>query len=184
MIKLRDTAFLLLALVVANAGYSQVSYYHDANESWESSNDYEFNRISRGDYGMPLDGVFIKNDIGIDRYYEVCPDTTDNPVRYPFWIKGIGAQNDSLHIEACMKDGGINVGGVKCDMGLYHLRYSKPRYRLLSLEEIHRKHFPKLKGNVVYMINKFFIMTHADLYKIDEDFIHQWNLLTQRISKP
>lgn len=73
-------------------------FYHDANDSWEGSNDYEFNRINRGDYGMTLDGVFIKNDIGIDRYYEVCPDTTDNPIRFPFWIKGIGTRNDSLRV--------------------------------------------------------------------------------------
>ena len=171
---------LLFALALAGKGYSQVSYYRDANDSWEGSNDYEFNRINRGDYGMTLDGVFIKNDIGIDRYYEVSPDTTDNPVKFPFWIKGIGPQNDSLRVEAGMKDADINVGGVKCDMGLYHLRYSKPRYRLLSLEEVRRKYFPKLKGNVVYMINKFFIMTNANLYKLDEDFIHHVELVDSK----
>ena len=177
---IRMLAVLLFALVAASEGYSQVSYYRDANDSWEGSNDYEFNRINRGDYGMTLDGVFIKNDIGIDRYYEVSPDTTDTPVRYPFWIRGIGSRNDSLRVEAGTKDADINVGGVKCDMGLYHLRYSKQRYRLLSLDEVRRKYFPKLKGDVVYMINKFFIMTNADLYKLDEDFIHHVELVDSK----
>ncbi len=60
MIKLRDTAFLLLALALASGGYSQVSYYRDTNDSWEENNDYEFNRKNRGDYDITLRHVHKK----------------------------------------------------------------------------------------------------------------------------
>ena len=50
----------------------------------------------------------------------------------------------------------------------------------MSLEDIRKKDFPDVKGNVVYMINKFFIMKDVDLYKLDDDFIQHIELVESK----
>lgn len=46
-----------------------------------------------------------------------------------------------------------------------------------SLEDIRNQYFPKVKGNIVYMINQFFITKDAKSYKLDKDFIDRCELI-------
>lgn len=161
--------FLCITLAVLGTCKAQYNYFIDPNSAEERYNDYQFN--NRRD--VVLDGVYIKNGIGIDWHQVQRADTSMYPVRYPCWIRGIGSRNDSLFLECRpseTKEKYVMIGGTKCRyLTFYH--YMKENYKLVSLEDIRREYMPDYKGKVVYMINKFLIMNDADLYKLDDSFI-------------
>lgn len=47
----------------------------------------------------------------------------------------------------------------------------------ISLEDIRNQYFPKVNGNIIYMINQFFITKDAKSYKLDKDFIDRCELI-------
>ena len=50
----------------------------------------------------------------------------------------------------------------------------------MSDDELRRKIYPDVKGDFLYMINKLFIMTDADYYKLDLDFIQHVELVNSK----
>lgn len=46
-----------------------------------------------------------------------------------------------------------------------------------TLDEIRKQHFPNVSGDVVYMINTFFVTKDAQSYKLDKNFIDRCELL-------
>ena len=150
----------IMVLLLPSLCRAQITYFVEANSKLEEDNDFWFNDVgNRGGEGIVLDGVFIKSGIGIDWHLVENADTSLCPVRYPVWIKGVGNRNDSVLL-ACppgkTKEGYVMIGGMKCSI-LSFFHYMKEEYKLVSLEDIRKKDFPDVKGNVVYMINKFFI---------------------------
>lgn len=134
-----------------------------------------------------VDGYVVKSTIGLDSRYLKCLDREPDYAKYPVWLKGIGERNDSIYVESedvfesedDFKDGYIKLSGKKCeDLSFY--TYNKKNYTLVSLDEIRHKYYPKLKGDVVYMINKHFIMNYVDLYKVDPDFILRVELVCSK----
>lgn len=159
--------------------------YQDPNDSWDSDRDITFNRLNpTSKYASVVNGIMVKSTIGLDRRYLVDPDTTDTPVRFPMWVKGVGNNNDSVYVENPdmeeIKKGYIMFGNMKCNRSVDVYRYTKENYRLISLDEVKRKYYPKLEGDVVYMINKLFIMIDVDLYKVDETFINHVELINSQ----
>lgn len=173
----------IMVLLLPSLCRAQITYFVEANSKLEADNDFWFNDVgNRGGEGIVLDGVFIKSGIGIDWHLVENADTSLCPVRYPVWIKGVGNRNDSVWL-ACSpgktKEGYVMIGGMKCSI-LSFFHYMKEDYKLVSLEDIRKKDFPDVKGNVVYMINKFFIMKDVDLYKLDDDFIQHIELVESK----
>ncbi len=159
--------------------------YQDPNDSWDTSWTYTFNRLTPSSKNVDVvDGILVKSTIGLDRRCLVDPDTTDTPVRFPMWVKGVGNNNDSVYVKTPdmeeVKKGYIMFGKMRCSGGVNVYRYAKENYRLISLDELRRKYYPKLEGDVVYMINKHFIMVYADLYKVDETFINHIELINSQ----
>lgn len=145
----------------------------DSEERDEAQTDYQLNAIGKkAKYAITLDSVFMPNTLGIDMHYVVSPDTLGIPIKYPFWVRGIGKANDSLlvHGDPWFDNVPIMFGKYKC-RGLANYRYLKKNYRLMTLDEVREEYCPWLKGDVVYMINKFFIMADEEYYKIDSDYI-------------
>ena len=184
----RIAAACALCLAGASSAGAQViknfyEMYQDPNDSWDSDWDISFNRLNpTSKYASVVNGILVKSTIGLDRRYLVDPDTTDTPVRFPMWVKGVGDKNDSVYVETSdmekIKKGYIMFGNMKCNGGVYVYRYTKENHRLISLDEVKRKYYPNLEGDVVYMINKLFIMVDVDLYKVDETFINHIELIS------
>lgn len=156
----------------AVAAYAQLSeeYKNDPNDAYAGYSDRGFMELTESHLCV-VNGVVVKSDIGLDRRYL-------EPVepQFPMWIKGIGSRNDSVYIESrdvfdkTKGPGYVMIGNVKC-YGMNFYTYKKKGCKLMSLDEYRRKYYPQLKGDVVYMINKFFIMKDVDLYKIDVHFV-------------
>ena len=144
----------------------------DVNEQWESMTDYRFNNFP---YACMLDGIFIKNDIGINLNDVMDSDTTEFAMKYPFLIRGIGEKNDSLWVlsnpNELDNDDYIEVKGMRCE-DLVNFISKKEKVELITLDEVRRRRYPEVDTPCVYMINKFFIMKNQDLYRLDKDFIH------------
>lgn len=159
--------------------------YQDPNDSWDSVWDISFNHLNpTAKYADLVNGILVKSTIGLDSHYLVNPDTTDTPVRFPMWVKGVGSNNDSVYVETSdmkkIKKGYIMFGNMKCNGDVSVYRYTKENYHLISLDEVKQKYYPNLEGDVVYMINKHFIMVYADLYKVDETFINHIELINSQ----
>ena len=66
------------------------------------------------------------------------------------------------------------VKGFNChDITLYVSKEHPENVELYSLDEIRKLFCPKVKGKVVYMINKFFIMDNEELYRLDPTFVYR-----------
>lgn len=155
---------MLLPLSVA----AQYAPYHPPVENLEYMTDYQWNNWS---HGFMLNGKFVKNLIGLDlgvfKKYE--------EIKYPFTITRIGPANDSLVVEKDpmkTEQGYVSIGGFRCN----HLtNYDSCGYSvwLMTLDQVREEYFPEVKGKVLYMINKFFIMDHDELYKISDQEIYK-----------
>lgn len=148
----------------------------------ESYNDYQLNEIGKkARSAITLDSVFMPNTLGIDMHYVVSPDTLGIPIKYPFWVRGIGKANDSLLLwrDPWYEDAPVMFGNYKCK-GIANYRYLKKNYRLMTLDEVREEYCAGLKGDVLYMINKFFIMTDEEYYKIDSDYILRVSVVSSK----
>lgn len=166
---LKSLLLPLLAAAIPVCAHAQC----DSEDSDEAYSDYQLNGIGKKAKGaITLDSVFMPNTLGIDMHYVVSPDTLGIPIKYPFWVRGIGKDNDSLLLrrDPWHEDAPVMFGNYKCK-GIANYRYLKKNYRLMTLDEVREEYCPGLKGDVLYMINKFFIMTDEEYYKIDSDYI-------------
>lgn len=162
--KITILMMLLMQMAAAECARAQYAMPRDPNEQLDYMTDYQWNRWN---HGFVLNGKFIKNSIGIDlRYVRVG---NPQPMIYE-----IGQNNDSVRYtgEPYRNDSVklLDINGFKCsEISFYEQNYPN----LVSLEQIRKKYCPEVKGRVVYMINKFFIMDHEDLYRIEGMFIYK-----------
>ena len=148
----------------------------DRNHGFEGCTDITINSVLDACY--TLDGEYVGPfPLGIDQYaVEVTNATNVAPgLKLPFWVRGIGAERDSLYVDMIPhQEGGREyfIGGH--DVSFFvNYRSLKGKVELMTLDEIRRKYCPKEEEPVVFMINKFFIMRQPDLYKVDKDFIYK-----------
>ena len=160
----------------------------DKNHHLEVLTDEEFNETERVFFIYTLDGEYIgPSNIGIDLYTVkmVNPKSYQEPqLTVPFTVYGIGSKRDSLFVDKTLEEmsrigrsytiAGENVTGI------YNYTSLKGHVKLLSLDEIRQKYCPKIKGPYIFMINKFFIMKNQELYKIDEDFIYNVEIVNSK----
>lgn len=186
---------LLLAAPLAAAGQAAFppKPFKDINERSESQSDVWFNDIpGKHKRFTVLDGVLVKSEIGIDMRYAVDPDTVPGYKKFPLWVKGVGPDNDSVWVEketlTTYSDNGpaynyFDFAGAKCEF-VRPLLYTKKNYRLLTLDQVREKYCGGIEGivpeNVIYMINKFFVMTDVEAYRVDEDFIWRVELVNSK----
>ena len=43
--------------------------------------------------------------------------------------------------------------------------------QMVTLEEIKKQYFPKVRGKCLYMVNKYFITKDWESYRLDKDFV-------------
>ena len=183
---MKKILLLAVCVICSMATYSQEKIFGDINSQYDGWSDNCFNRLyPTAKTLVVVDGVSVKSEIGFDYRYLVNLDTTDTPVKYPMWVHGVGKANDSVYVESpdVFDDdkgkGYLMVGSMKCKyMEVY--RYEKEDYTLVTLDELRRKIYPDVKGDFLYMINKLFIMTDADYYKLDLDFIQHVELVNSK----
>lgn len=138
-----------------------------------------------------LGGQFVGSDIGINLYHA---ERLAAP--YPAWIRGIGAGGDSVRVSSDAEaDSLLRAMGI-CAQGIDFYRYRpdtalvlslsgnrtrrSDSYRLISLADIRERIRPVVKGDVIFMINKFFIMRGAEYYKLDSNFILHVDVVKSR----
>ena len=117
---------------------------------------------------ITLNNEFIKHWIGIN--IDDVEVINMNPDKYPFVIRGINENNDSLIIKSDISKNPVVINGIKYDGNILVLKSSKNK-RLLSAEQIKNLYFPDIKSPCIYMVNQYFITTDAESYKFDKDFI-------------
>lgn len=166
--------FLLLLIVMPVRVMAQDDIYgrNDPNEEQEYMTDYQWNYWP---HGFLVWGRFVKNYIGLPMNILKGED-----VVYPLTITRIGSEDDTLLISKPPKDtdsGYVSVKGFKCTKftDCHNVGLS-----LVSLDDVRKKFCPDVKGTVVYMINKFFIMTDEEYYKIDSDYILRVSVVSSK----
>ena len=150
--------------------HAQYVVKHDVNEQFEYMTDYQWNKWNRG---FVLNGEFIKNPIGIN-----LNKVEKVHKALPFTIKNVGAAKDSILVPKGWWEKYENkclpVKGFNChDITLYVSKEHPENVELYSLDEIRKLFCPKVKGKVVYMIYKFFIMDNEELYRLDPTFVYR-----------
>lgn len=147
--------------------WAQWQENRDPNEQLEYMTDYQWNRWP---HGFVLNDQFVKSPTGLH-----LPLEKTNGGKT---IRGIGANNDSVEYHGNpyqwpeKYDGNnyISFNGFKCTQVTF---YKEDYPYLVTLDQVREKYCPEVKGRVVYMINKFFVMDHEDLYRIDAPYIHK-----------
>lgn len=137
----------------------------DINEIREIESDIEFNASTSG---VIVNGMFIKDDIGIDLYETEGLGRSMLPTP-PFWLKGIGIECDSMYVGIQCSDT-ISVRGMPVTHFPCYI-YKKDNVKWVTLNEVRKEFCPDVEGTIIYMINKFFITKYVDLYKLDRDYI-------------
>lgn len=165
--------FLFFATVLQSSGQYWLHNEHHPDEEQEYMTDYQWNYWPRG---FLLDGRFVKNSIGLPMDYLKGEDAS-----YPLTITQIGSNNDTLIINRSPKytdSGYVSINGFKCTK--FTNCMPPPGISLLSLEDVRKRFCPDVKGTVVYMINKFFIMEFEDLYKLLANNIYKVETVRSR----
>lgn len=139
----------------------------DRNHMWEADDDVRFN-FSDLDLCV-VDGECIgPREIGVDCYaLERMHDTLSS-----FRVNGLGYQDKSMEVK--LDDEGEPLPAFwEGERVRYIFRYhsTKGKLHLVSLEDVRKEFCPRVKGKCVFMINKFFILKHQELYRLDRDFI-------------
>ncbi len=143
----------------------------DLNHSAEYMQDSDFAKDWCRCY--TLNGEFVgPYAIGIDQYAYEIDNSTRSGLRLPFTVRGIGKGNDSLVVTA---ESGNYIRGHGIIM-FTNFKSEHP-VKLLSLEDIRKEYCPQVEGDVLYMVNKFFILREEDLYKFAMDFIWKVEVL-------
>ena len=149
----------------------------DQNHAFEWANDKDFN--SFWNWCFTLDGEFVgPGGLGIDRYSVRVENAVNRPggLRVPMTVRGIGPERDSLVVE-------MSPGDMSALNKSYKIRghrisgftnfTSDKKIKLITLDDVRKIYCPDVEGNVLFMINKFFITQNIDLYKLDKDFIYK-----------
>ncbi len=161
----------MLACALAFASFANAQYrvVHDPGEQFEYMTDYQWNSWNRG---FIVDGVFVKNSIGVYTEY-----LKEKYISYPLTIRGVGTENDSVVVEKNPRDteqNYVSIKGFRCTQFTnYETTKNYLKGDLRTLDEVRKRYCPDVKGKVVYMINKFFIMEHEDLYKLNPWYIYK-----------
>ncbi len=112
--------------------------------------DEDFNNPTAAAY---INETFVKSFIGFDMKPEAgFVNVTKTDLPEPVVINGI-TYNGKIVVE-CNK-----------------------QIEFTTLDEIRKQHFPNVSGDVVYMINTFFVTKDAQSYKLDKNFIDRCELL-------
>lgn len=170
------------AWIIAAASYSQqyyTKYYpkpgRTMNHTMEVFTDAN---LATSSVGNCVNGIFIGPEpLGIDR------DSTDGFIDYdikkedyPFLIRGIGLNNDSLLLcqPPARPDTIINGKPFKYFNIINISKYKDgKKINWITLEDIKKKYFPEAKKKCIYTVNKFIIPNREELYKFDPDFIYR-----------
>lgn len=167
---MEKTRKVLLACALAFASFANAQYrvVHDPGEQFEYMTDYQWNNWNRG---FIVGGVFVKNSIGV-----YTAGLKEKYIKYPLTIRGVGVENDSVVVEKDPRDteqNYVSIKGFHCTQFTNYEPNDPYSGELRTLEEVRKRYCPEVKGKVVYMINKFFIMEHEDLYKVTPGYIYK-----------
>ncbi len=168
---MEKTGKVLLACALAFASFASAQYrvVHDPGEEFEYMTDYQWNNWNRG---FIVDGIFVKNSIGVYTGW-----LKEKGIKYPLTIRGVGTENDSVVVEKNPRDteqNYVSIKGFRCTQFTnYETADVHSRGDLRTLDQVRKRFCPDVKGRVVYMINKFFIMEHEDLYKVNPTYIYK-----------
>lgn len=138
----------------------------ELNHQLESLTDIEFNNPENGLWCYMYENEYLgpQGALCFDR-----KDGEQKGLTYPFTIKGLGMRVT----EEWGKQPEKYKIGKNTILGFTNYT-SKTEKELLSLNEIKERYCSKAKDkNVIYMINKFFITSNVNAYKIDKDFIYK-----------
>lgn len=136
-----------------------------------------------------VDGVYIGyTDIGINRYEMSVANSNGygESLTLPFAVRDIGPMHDSILVDRdpkCRHDSCFWIYGHPI-MRYVDYHSKKGILRLVSLEEIRKEKFPKLKGECRYMVNKFFVTDKPELLKFDRDFLYKVEALDSEVVFP
>lgn len=128
--------------------------------------------------GNCIDGVFVGPvmlGVDCDSLKEFDDGWIEND-EYPFMVKGIGYNNDSLLINRYVDHPDTVFDGVpfKFKIMLNRKSYKNgKKIDWMTLEDIKRKYFPEAKERCIYTVNKFIIPNREKLYKFDPEFIYR-----------
>ena len=151
----------------ALANHAVANITHDEKPGYYSDNrtDLEFNGNT---CGVMVNGFFVKSDIGI-AFRSVGHLCQRPPV--PFTIKGVGENGlDSIVVEAAPSEKNpVVINGVPYSDIVNYVQEKKTKW--VTLEEIKKQYFPKVRGKCLYMVNKYFITKDWESYRLDKDFV-------------
>ena len=167
---MEKTGKVLLACALAFASFASAQYrvVHDPGEEFEYMTDYQWNSWNRG---FIVGGVFAKNSIGV-----YTAGLKEKYIKYPLTIRGGGAENDSVVVEKDPRDteqNYVSIKGFRCMQFTNYEPDDPYSGELRTLEQVRKRFCPEVKGRVIYMINKFFIMEHEDLYRVTPGYIYK-----------
>lgn len=164
--------FLVFATAVRGSGQYWLHNEHHPEEEQEYMTDYQWNYWP---HGFMMDGRFVKNSIGLPMSILKGEDAV-----YPLTITHIGTEDDTLLVSRRPTDtdsGYVSIKGFKC------AKLTNTDYicvSLVGLDDVRKKYCPEVKGTVVYMINKFFIMDYEELYKLMGENIYKVETVKSR----
>lgn len=128
--------------------------------------------------GNCIDGVFVGPvmlGVDCDSLKEFDDGWIENN-EYPFMVKGIGYNNDSLLINRYVDHPDTVFDGVPFKFNIILNRKSYKNGKKIdwmTLEDIKKKYFPEAKERCIYTVNKFIIPNREKLYKFDPEFIYR-----------
>ncbi len=127
----------------------------------------EFNNHN---YALCVNDVFVKDWIGLPDSAQYAQKKGFSGIISgegfkPFWIKGIGENNDSVYVEKTP----ININGVEYAK-IIILNNHTPQ-DLLTLKQIKQEYYPDITMPCIFMIDKYFITRGIDEYKIERSMI-------------
>lgn len=132
--------------------FSNLSIFgQDANDELGRLSDVGFNHSEQAVY---LNDKFVKSEIGCDLEKYGVTNVSKQECETPLVINGVTYKRTLK---------------ITC---------SKPPTAFIGLQDVRKKYFPKVKGRVVFMVNKFFITNDEGSYKLDENYISHCEALS------
>ncbi len=112
--------------------------------------DYDFNHSSAAAY---INDTFVKSFIGFNLKSESGYENVSKiNLTKPLVINGVTYKGKIV---------------VKCNEPI----------EFVTLEDVRKQYFPNLSGDVIYMINKFFVTEDVKSFKLDKNFIDRCEIL-------
>jgi len=158
-------------------------YGKDQNHAWECLYDTQLPEWADRCYAVT--GEYIgPYPFGVDLYAMNQKSSYKNDFTYPYTVRGIGPEGDSIVVEKKPYDKyketttWDTIGGHAIEEFIELTPKDSVWVDLMTLDELREWKFPTWKGPFVYMINKFIILENADLYKIDRNFLYKMEVIT------